>query len=519
MYRVVIVDDEEPVLESFSFILESEKEDFTLCGTARSGTEAINLIRDVKPDVVFMDIQMPGVDGLDAITELRPQYPEIVFVLATAYERFDIAQRAIPLGVFSYMVKPISRSAFVNELHRVKMQLDQTRERRDLQLRDICLLQKSREEIKNRCLAGLAWEDPSAEDWQHLSNLFDLKSDRGTVCLAEVRGQLSRDAREMLFDKLAEKFRFKFNCLSAMAAGRLILFFPEEPGLDGLDAYMQAVLEEFEPHSIALARGGVYHRSRLTTSFSEAYRSLARAEPKCVSFDTERDEMRSICAALLRGDFAAAAPLFEDFWTRRFMEDSFDVAKGKMVALFTLLWTGMDPQILGAADFNPPEAIMALRDVEEWRQWSSSTLITLRNLLCTADARPLPHHLSKSLSLIQERYREPISLSSIAEECQITANYLCRLFAEHLGTSFVDYLTRYRVEQATTMLKETSLSIKEVAGLAGFQDPNYFSRIFRRYTGLSPTDLVNRRTHNDNSQVVDCPGPDASSHFVRKERT
>ncbi len=116
MYQVMIVDDEEPVLDSFAYILEKDVTDFALCGKARSGIEAVNMIQKLSPDLVFMDIQMPGIDGLEAIRQVRQLVPNTIFILATAYERFDIAQKAIPLGVFSYMVKPVSRKMLLDEL-------------------------------------------------------------------------------------------------------------------------------------------------------------------------------------------------------------------------------------------------------------------------------------------------------------------------------------------------------------------------------------------------------------------
>jgi len=106
----MIVDDEEPVLDSFSFIFKKYINAFSLCGIARTGLEAIKEIKDKNPDLVFMDIQMPGMDGMETIRQLRPLFPHIIFILATAYERFDIAQKAIELGVFSYLVKPVSRN-------------------------------------------------------------------------------------------------------------------------------------------------------------------------------------------------------------------------------------------------------------------------------------------------------------------------------------------------------------------------------------------------------------------------
>ena len=129
MYRVVIVDDEEPVLDSFGYIFGKYINDFILCGKARSGTEAVKEIKDKNPDVVFMDIQMPGMDGIEAIRQLRPLFPQVIFILATAYERFDIAQKAIPLGVFSYLVKPVSRAKILEELEKVKKELGHEKKR------------------------------------------------------------------------------------------------------------------------------------------------------------------------------------------------------------------------------------------------------------------------------------------------------------------------------------------------------------------------------------------------------
>ena len=125
MYSVLIVDDEEPVLESYTFLVQEAGEDFTVCGTARSGEQALALAQRSRPDIVLMDIAMPGMDGLDTIKELQRSFPETLYILSTAYERFDLAQRAIPLGVFSYLVKPVSRKRFMETLQQARKHLDQ----------------------------------------------------------------------------------------------------------------------------------------------------------------------------------------------------------------------------------------------------------------------------------------------------------------------------------------------------------------------------------------------------------
>jgi two-component system response regulator YesN len=83
VYRVLIVDDEEPVLESYAFMVGGAA-DFALIGKARSGYDALALIHEQKPDLVFMDINIPGIDGLEVIAEVHRKFPGMIFILSTA---------------------------------------------------------------------------------------------------------------------------------------------------------------------------------------------------------------------------------------------------------------------------------------------------------------------------------------------------------------------------------------------------------------------------------------------------
>lgn len=499
MYRVVIVDDEEPVLDSFSFILERERDEFSLCGKARSGTEAIRVIGEVRPDIVFMDVQMPGIDGIEVIAQVRQQNPDTVFILATAYERFDIAQRAIPLGVFSYLVKPISRKMMVGELYRVRDFLELSRERRFREEQQGQWLERSKEDLKDRLFAGLAWESPTAADWEHFSRLYALKTERNAICIVEARKDLSPEARELLFGKLTERIQFKVNCVHSRVNGRLVLLLPEDPGADSVAACLGPAVGESLADGLSIGSGSARPFSELTTSYREAHRSLAGSKGGFAEDRSDSDEMRRICGALLGTDFEEGLRLFEAFQLRAFRDQTFEVAKGKMVAFFTLLVREIEDRTPSASiELNPAEAIMSIRSTDEWRRWSTQTLQSVKSLLSKREPGPLSYHLAKAISIIQEKFDQPIQLSSVAEECRITTNYLCRLFSEQLGVSFVDYLTRYRIERAMSLMRQSVHSIKEVSGLVGFQDPNYFSRVFRRHMGVSPSDLLNRNAPDEN---------------------
>ncbi|HPE36463.1 MAG TPA: response regulator, partial [Spirochaetales bacterium] len=111
MMRVLVVDDEQPVVDGLCHLIgKDESGDFQVVGQARSGREAVDKARALSPDIMLLDVNMPGLSGLDAAREIRKRGDMPVFILVTAYERFDIALEAVQLGIVDYLLKPVQKS-------------------------------------------------------------------------------------------------------------------------------------------------------------------------------------------------------------------------------------------------------------------------------------------------------------------------------------------------------------------------------------------------------------------------
>ncbi len=499
MYKVVIVDDEEPVLESFSYIMEKDVEDFTLCGKARSGTQAVNLIRELSPDLVFMDIQMPGIDGLEAIRQLRERFPNMVFILATAYERFDIAQKAIPLGVFSYLVKPVTRRTLLEQFDKVKKHLDDQRAKQSAQVNDIALLRKTKEERLNFFLHSLMWRNLDSREWAEFVGIFPLASDRGCLDIVEVSGDISLEVKNSLYHKVLEKLQYKYNCLGSTVTGKLLLFFPEDQSLSSLKHRMNAIFDGLKPYQFLIGHGGIYPFETLHTSFSEAFTPFTKAAQKEASFTAEKERIRELCNDILNKPYKESKNKFDEYWLEVFNKRSFHVALGKMVVLFSYLLEKLDKRTSGISNFvlDPAEEIMMLASVAEWQQWAEHAVKQIRDVYEGVSLQEYPRPLSASLAYIKVHYQEPLQLSAVAEENGVTGSYLSRLFKEHLGTTFIEYLNRFRINKAILLLEEKEKSIKEISYMVGYQDPNYFSRIFRKYLGVSPSEMEKETLHEE----------------------
>ena len=148
MYKLMLADDEGIVRESLKFIVDKEFPGSFETFEAKTGRHVIELADEVRPDIAFMDIRMPGINGIDAMKEIRRTNPNIVFVVISAYDKFDYAKQALNLGVIDYINKPFDKAQIVAVLKKAMVEVDRVREQRTREL-----------EIKEK-LDGMSLQEP-----------------------------------------------------------------------------------------------------------------------------------------------------------------------------------------------------------------------------------------------------------------------------------------------------------------------------------------------------------------------
>jgi two-component system response regulator YesN len=483
MFNVLIVDDEEPVLESYEFMLarfrtqdgSSEENPFALAGKARSGYEALKLIYETEPDLVFMDINIPGPDGLSVLEEVHKKYPRMVCVLSTAYERFDLAQRAIPLGVFAYLVKPVSKKTFYGTLENALSQLcSQPPETTAFEQPQLRFLRKD------------IWGALSEESWLRYREELGLSSDKGFAILVECE---TNDEEQCAV--LARELSFKHHCMYDVMLNRGLFFVSECIERDVFLRRWETLVSGLFPENTVWywGIGGLYRGPELYRSCAEALVELEARRGAAGTGERERLKIIKLRQKLGVTSPEEARALFRGIWEPAFSGDFFD-ARASMVSLFTLLLddvTGAFTDPEGSLPFKPA-GIMRLEDIGSWKRWAELHFEKLLLLASEKRTGNFPPPLVKALGFIREHYTEGIQLGDVAEKALVSAAHLSRLFTEHLKTTFVDYLTELRINEAEKLLADSSMTVKDVAYAVGYQDPNYFSRIFKRITGRLPTE-------------------------------
>jgi two-component system response regulator YesN len=138
MLKLLIADDEYLVLDSIKMIVSKNIKDVVVVATASTGREAIETSISLKPDIVFMDIHMPGIDGVEAIKQIKKVNNDTMFVIITAYEYFDYAKEALNLGVFEYLLKPVNKNKLIETINNIKINIEMKRSNliREIELKE-----------------------------------------------------------------------------------------------------------------------------------------------------------------------------------------------------------------------------------------------------------------------------------------------------------------------------------------------------------------------------------------------
>jgi len=489
----LIVDDEEPVLDSFSYLIESALDDFEVGGTARSGSEAIRIARDRRPDVVLMDIAMPGIDGIDTIRELQREYPDSLYILSTAYERFDLAQRAIPLRVFAYLVKPVSKKRFMETLFRAKEELDAARERLNERLEEAKRGRQALDQEIRDFMLLITWKPFDLSQWSRYRHLFRFSGDYGLVAAVKL------DHPE-LYPEIAQRIERRYRTLWCENQGRMLLFISESVSPSVAETFLRQQAGEVagNPHSCAVSVGSRRRYDELYLSCDEALKAMpvpAGSEAQLLSF---RERVRSLsnAVATARGVSDAAAA-YDALSNEVFKYWTFHLARSRIAVAFDHLLHDHDAR-LGRSDFSlsvadPVQDVTHFETRKEVDAWAQRVLRRLVEVQLDDAGSNRPPVLREALQYIDAHYTQPLQLTDVAKVSNVSAGYLSRLFSQHLNASFNDHLNSVRLERARHALEEGKLSIKEIAYSVGYRDPNYFSRIFKKLTGSSPSEFSRRK--------------------------
>lgn len=511
-YRVMIVDDERFIRRSFINRIDWNRYGMEVVGEAGDGKSACEMIPALEPDVIFADIRMPVMDGLELAAFVRERYSGIYVILVTAYSDFEYARRGIASGVFDYILKPLNPELLDETLSRLLPLLEKEGKRRQE-----VTSEEAQQMPEGTCFAVLAAQrldrtgekKPAAVRLEmcrrstpergRLFRLSDCGDSAYSVYLLQwengdkVPGDILPLVREFHAD--TENAGRTQDPEADRGKGRPYIGVSEVFRWDGAPDSFQRAVEE----SIHALKCRLLYRvpDRIYTWADARERSEEQIVPRDPSPLAEMarrsfEEHRFIEGGQLLEDYIRQVP-WGKIRNPDTVENIVDVCLGR---LFRAAWiAGGDHQMdlkLHAACLRRSGYILEFADPDELAE-------RLREIIrkTTASMGEQQDDLAvKAARFLQTHYRENIQISTLEREFCVSGSSLMTTFKKEKGITINNYLTMVRMERAKELLEGTAVSIQDAAAMVGYADANYFTRAFKNYTGMTPSQFRSGRTEN-----------------------
>lgn len=537
MYRVLIVDDERPARETLVYLINWEKTGFEIAESAKNGNEALEKYFMYKPDLIITDIQMPVMDGLELIRQVRLHDNEMKFVILSCHENFQYAREAFRMGVTDYLLKDLlTQDDLYILLEKVKGDLEKnsTKNVNTVNLIEWQDDNEYKDECKSSALKTIVFEDSREIKYKDFVEKYQLNFKRDYFVLLCIHVDdchnsilsLNYIERKQRINQIINIIR---RSLDSMHGGEC---FYNENGefvaiacLEEITSQLKLIADchtvcrtirekiyAIEGLSITIGVSNGFHKfNEVNARFSEALNAaklkIFIGKGKNLFYNTRLanggrfdpdildKRINKIKVLLEEGDIKGIQKEVNSLYNddlKGFMQ--YNYLKHVNSCMFNLIVEYCSKQDIGYDDifglkYIPMEQPEKYETVQEISQWFSDVFAKMFDVKNQKGNKIYSRRIKDAINYIHENYVNEISLEQISEQLGLHKNYLCRLFKQETGENITDFIGHYRIEKAKQLIISTNYKLYEIAQKVGFSNAQQFSFNFKRITGQTPADF------------------------------
>ena len=547
MLKIFLAEDEVIVRETIKRMIPWEELGFELVGEAADGEMALPLLLRQKPDLLITDIKMPFMDGLTLAKVAKKEIPGLKVVILSGYDDFNYAKQAINIGVEDYLLKPITKNALIERLTEIRSRYEHEKTQkeyyekfhREMQAyeknssRDFfeALVSGSMDMMEIYRRAEKLGLDIVAEAYNVL--IFTMNCEEDFSGQKEGYSEWEAESLEMLEEFFAENtsamlFRCNIFSYGVLIKGQKDTI--EENTRSCVNEIQRILDRKRQKRQWFVAAGEPVER---LSQIQKSYYSASRAFSQRYLYDENilyYDEMTSMekknvteddSTYLQKVDVNALNPaILQKFLSNGLLEETENFVKDYFYAIgqepleslvfrsyvtlnvrFSVMSflkeIGCDTRTLEQEDTEDvlSESGKSLENTIAYAEKIISQAITLRDQNSGNKNRSI---LKTAVDFIDNHYmEEDMSLNKAANAANVSANHFSALFSQNMGQTFIEYLTNLRMNKAKEYLRCTSMRSSEIAGEIGYKDAHYFSYLFKKTQGMTPSDY--RKAREDKS--------------------
>lgn len=410
MLRILIADDEKYERDSVIGLIEENFKGKLTIVQAKNGREAIEVAEQIRPEIVIMDIKMPGINGIKAIEEIKKTSSSTYFIMLTAYDYFDFAVEAVKLNVKEYLLKPFNRSDLINKINNAINTVEMQKAKRKSDIENQEKISNLIGVLENELSYSIINNALDSIDHNMYMNYLDLDfSNAFAISIKILSSNFNNVLKREIGDYISELLKFKYKAIGTYSYTENFLYFIQ------IDKYNEKNKEVVE--NINIVKGIKKEAERhfnilLQIGIGNCYRGI------------------------------------------NLMNKSYEEANK-------------------AVNYNNEDRIIHINKIDEYtynQDFEKNKAKLFR----------------KVTEYIVNNIEQELNLEGIANNFNLSPYYFSRSFKECMGCNLIDYINMIRIKKAKELLKKNEMSIKEIGYTVGYSDPNYFSKVFKKYEGYSP---------------------------------
>lgn len=527
MLKVFLVEDEFVVREGIKRNIDWSANGYDFCGEASDGELAYPMIQKLKPDIVITDIKMPFMDGLALSRLIKKEMPWIEIIVLTGHQEFEYAKEAIKIGIAEYLSKPINGEELLREVNAIAVKIEEKHREQEIREKYIKEMEENFREERKELFRYLVTGAKSVPELLELADKLDIDLSALWYNMILIKVQSLQHAQDEYSNSLV-KIEEEIQQLEGEQVlvfdrgleGKALVFKADsEEELEQIQGeYIRHLEEELQKYPHVRYFGGIgepVNRMReLSVSFEKASRAFAHRYLVEESLIVRSEEIEQT-VYLEKEDFNINTVNLKQIDRNKIREFLKHGDHEEVIYFAEEFFKDLGPKAMESTMFRQyivMDAYFCVVDFVEGLQFGRDEIEAFdiaSGTLQNADSamQYLVRIIKKALELrektasnrygdvvdemmqyIEEHYaEEELSLNLLAAHVNFSPNHLSMVFGQQTGQTFIKYLTDFRMNKAKELLRCTGKRSSEISLEVGYKDPHYFSYLFKKTQGMTPT--------------------------------
>ncbi len=535
MFKVLIIDDEPIIRKGLKNIINWKSFGCEVCGEASDGMDGGDLIRKLLPEIIITDIKMPEIDGLSMLRDIKSVVPDSKIIILTGHRDFDYVHEALKIGAFDFLLKPSKIEELTSVISRavkeLKFRKDRTEEFEKLNQ----LFTQNISVLREKLLYDIIYEiNTNEEDILQKLDLFKIASKSFYMMIVQNDAEDTENKEISQYDRHLYQFgiintfnevfsdRFEVIDVTLNNIGIAFLVMPKDKDesisglLDKKCAYLQDIINNCFGFTITIAissEGTVL--TELPHKFSECREALEHKfylGNNSIIFHSDVNTFfkyddhsildklqKALIEGIKSGNEASVKERLQDIYSylknidpmkKDFIKNFYWNIISSINNIRITLMSGEGDKRLEYSELSGLYGLIEkCASSEELNLLLDESARSVTQKVNSYNNKSIKLVLRKAVDYLYAHYNEQITLNDVAEHAFVSTYYISRMFKRETGKNFVDFLNEIRIEKAKEILKDVRYKTYEVAEKVGIPDAHYFSRLFKKYVGITPTEF------------------------------